>query len=393
MKPKILVSHPGLQHSHHSAEALFENDYLQKYYSGIPLKSRNENNDQFLITKLSSKVRSVNISKEKKCHPYYWQLYLRCGRMLTQGDNQYDFIHKVFHQYDDWFSKKIYEYKPDIIIGYENSCAKTFEVAKSLGVKCILDEPSMHYKYADSMLFAKETIYRPVINERKETEIRLADAIITCSNFAKKSYIENGVDEKKIYPILLGSTLPSNLIVSNRDYKEFLYAGALIERKSLDLILNVFKRLEDEKSTLKLKIIGGCNDDKWIHIINGLSNVSYMGSMSQSLLYAEMAKSACLLLPSRFDSFGMVVAEANSVGTPAIVSKNTGAKEMIEKFPGSGWIIDATENEIYNKIKYLGGNITELVTASSKAIEASRYFSWDSYKTRFIKAIEDIIDV
>lgn len=387
---KILISHPGLQHAHHSAQALYEAGMLQKFVSGIPIKC-NENEYSFLPAKFTHQIKTVNVPAEFRSHPFFWQIYMRTVRQLYKGGKYADFLHKVFHQYDRWFAGQIKKYMPDAVIGYENSCAKTFEVAKSLGIKCILDEPSMHYKYADKAVPYQTAGYKAQININKQKEIDLADAIITCSSFAAQSFIEHGVDANKLHPMLLGSTLPENLTPQIRNMNEFVFAGAMSERKSIDLLLNVFQRLHNEGSPLTLKIIGGTVDPKWIEKVKVMPNMIYLGAIPQAELYKEFSKSACLILPSQFDSFGMVVAEANAAGIPAIVSTNVGAKEMIEKYPESGWIIPPEESAIYDIITKVGGNLNILEAASKAALIASKDFTWAAYRKRFTATIKDIL--
>lgn len=100
-----------------------------------------------------------------------------------------------------------------------------------------------------------------------------------------------------------------------------------------------------------------------------------------------IANSDCLLLPSKFDSFGMVVAEAMACGTPAIVSNMTGSKAIIEHFPGSGWIIEPTEESIYSNMKYCIENRCEVFKARNQAGNASHFFTWDSYRNRIFNLL------
>ncbi len=50
------------------------------------------------------------------------------------------------------------------------------------------------------------------------------------------------------------------------------------------------------------------------------------------------------------ETFGLVVLEALSHGVPVIVSKNVGAKEILEKHKGLGYIIEADEDSIYKAL-------------------------------------------
>jgi len=96
-------------------------------------------------------------------------------------------------------------------------------------------------------------------------------------------------------------------------------------------------------------------------------------------------------LPSRFDSFGMVVPEAMACGTPAIVSAQVGAKAMIEQFPGSGWIIEPDEDALYRCVKAHIQNRASLFSARTSALEAAQHFTWQAYRDRVGVFIENWI--
>jgi glycosyltransferase involved in cell wall biosynthesis len=104
-----------------------------------------------------------------------------------------------------------------------------------------------------------------------------------------------------------------------------------------------------------------------------------------------IAQADCLLLPSRFDSFGMVVAEAMSCGTPAIVSTQTGAKAIIEALPGSGWIVEPELESLHATLRRLLRDPAQLRIARTEAIKATDRFSWEAYRRRAADLFEEFL--
>lgn len=386
----VLITHPGLQHSHQFALALYEAGMLGKYISGVPV-AYDSNEWDWLPDNVRNKIKQVPVATKFRKHPFYWQLILRLGTKIGSDGFRHDFAHRVFHWFDDSMAKEVLRIKPSVVVCFENSAARTFAAAKSIGAKCILDAPSIHYKAAEDLIGFSTSGYLEKINRRKDKELDLADAVITCSQFAADTYIAAGIDREKIKPLLLGAALPEGVSRTEKDGPiRFIFAGAMSERKSIDLILSVFSKLAMEGANAILTIVGGTESQRWVEQASGMDNVNYIGAVSQKDLYNYFASSDCLLLPSRFDAFGMVVAEAMAVGVPAIVSETTGARAMIEKFPGSGWVVKAEEDEIHDLVKRIVNEEVDLKIASNVALKASEFFTWQAYRKRVVRIVREV---
>jgi glycosyltransferase involved in cell wall biosynthesis len=377
----VLVAHPGQQHSHHLAQALYEAEMLGVYIAGTPLLSNKNGVFPFL-----GRIKSTSIPSKFRRHPIQWHLLRYLGDVFPV--NSFEFNYRVFHEFDRWLASKVDKLKPDLIIGYDNSCARTFEAAKSIGIPCILDAPSVHYQYAEKEVFLKKTgRYREAIKAQKIKEIELADAILCCSEFAASTYINAGVDSGKVCPVLLGSE-PPLVMPSNKleivEKPRFIFAGVMSHRKAIDIILDVFS---DLSGVAELIIVGGSESNVWIERCSEIENVNYFGKLQQSELYSYMKACDYLLLPSRFDAFGMVVVESLSVGTPVIVSSEVGAKEVIEMFPNSGEIVEPTYESLRECILKIIAEYPACEVKRKYALEAGAYFSWASYRKRVVSTI------
>ncbi|KMN22570.1 glycosyltransferase family 4 protein [Pseudomonas helleri] len=390
----IFISHPGLQHSHQLALALFEQGLLKEYWSGVPIMVNRDELPVWLPEKYASRIKTMDIPKKIRRHPYAFQLLIKAGTLLPAGFSKTDYTHRIFHAFDWWVAQHIKKIRPSIVIGFENSSYHTFKAAKEIGALCILDAPALQHLSAAKLTPTVPTAYLQEINRRKDDEVSMANLILTCSPLAAESYLLAGVKNEKIQSLLLGATVPPGIDKSWKPHNrplEFIFAGALRKLKSIDLILNVFNRLHLEGFAYKITFVGGQGEDGWVQKIEDTPGALYHPSLPQNLLYKKLAEADCLLLPSRFDSFGMVVAEAMACGTPAIVSVQTGSKAIIEQFPKSGWIVDVNEDSLYSCIKERIINRDELFAARQNALEASRVFTWESYRKRASDLIKNWI--
>lgn len=380
----VVIAHPGLQHSHQLAWALHERGLLQQFCSGVPVLDTNEKPPLLMPDAYVGKLKRVPIPRALRRHPPLFQALLRVGSRLPHGMAGDDFSHRVFHFYDWWYSQQLQRLRPKVVVAYENAAFHTFLAAKAIGARCVLDAASLHHSAGTRWQVDQPTKFRAEINRRKDIEVQLADLIITCSPLAKASYLEADVPAAKLRSVLLGSDLSA--VCSTWQPHEgpihYVFAGALRYLKAIDVILAVFRRLHDENQPVRISFIGGMAEAKWLGEIRRTPNAEYIPSLAQAELYEKLAQADCLLLPSRFDSFGMVVAEAMACGTPAVVSTRTGAKAIIEKFPGSGWIIEPEQDSLYKCLRSQVFNRAALNNARLLAREAAGHFTWQAYRQR-----------
>jgi len=126
----------------------------------------------------------------------------------------------------------------------------------------------------------------------------------------------SGVDDKRFIPV----DRPSNA------KPVVLFIGQDFERKGLDVAINAIAQVPDAI----LRVIGkdSISAAKAQAEKLGIANrVEFMGARTD--VPAQLAAADALVLPSRQEPFGMVVAEALLMGVPPVVSTNAGASEIV----------------------------------------------------------------
>ena len=391
----VLVAHPGQQHSHQLALALHEAGLLKAYWAGMPVRCGPIPLKYQMLGGLAQRVRQVDIPDSFRLHPWYFQAVLKAGLGASKwhfsGIRADDFTHKLFHAFDAWTAHRVAELKPALVVAFENSALQTFQAAKKVGARCVLDAPAFEHAAASAALGATPEGFTLTVNARKDREVELADVVLTCSTIARETYVAAGVNREKVLSMPLGAAPPVSVVAwePHDGPIRFVFAGALRSLKSIDLILQVFSRLHSNGFEFALTFIGGEVEAGWVEQIRKVPCAHYLGQVSQHELFDQLAQSDCLLLPSRFESFGMVVAEGMACGTPAIVSTRTGAKMIIEKYVGAGWIVECDENLLYECIKARIVNRSELFASRAISLEASKEFTWDSYRKRVSSVIAE----
>ena len=108
-------------------------------------------------------------------------------------------------------------------------------------------------------------------------------------------------------------------------------SGLATAKKGFDLILDSLDILVSEGLPVELLVAGRVDQTLLSGRTALRSKIREYGMVSQSELASILPRARCLLLPSLFDSFGMVVVEAMACGLPVIVSDMVGAGQLIEE--------------------------------------------------------------
>lgn len=130
--------------------------------------------------------------------------------------------------------------------------------------------------------------------------------------------------------------------------------------KNLDMLIEVFTQISREFPDWRLWIVGdGDLREYYEALVTKLKikgKVEFFGYVKNPEDLAEIySRAKILVLPSSFESFGMVVLEALYFKTPVVVNKNVGAADRLV-FSGKNGFIFNTKPELYTILKKLISN-------------------------------------
>jgi glycosyltransferase involved in cell wall biosynthesis len=124
----------------------------------------------------------------------------------------------------------------------------------------------------------------------------------------------------------------------------FVFSGQLIERKGLDLWFQAAARLvKAGHDDFRLRVVGG-GDETWARrcaeSVGVADRVEWTGFLQRDAMKQALGTADVFVLPSRFDSYAVVVHEAACLGLPLLVSRHAGAAEAIVEEGINGWQVD-----------------------------------------------------
>lgn len=345
------------------------------------------------IEKVSRNVRIIRIPcgpkgflRKEELYPYLDEYAENLIGFTSRRGIQYDIIHS--HYWD---------------AGYVS-----LRIREELGVP--IAHTSHSLGLTKKLLLGKlgEKIdYKFDIRIRVEREIlSKADVLISASpieqEYVKKLY---GID-RKFHVVPPGVNVdyfsPNNIVDVKLPDKYVFTTGRIEWTKGFDLLVRAFSHVVAIHKDVKLIIGGGSprptelelqvrKEIEKIAQERGIErNVIQAGRIPNEELPTYYAKSRLVVLPSRYDLFGVVAIEALSCGRPVVVSKYAGVHRVIKDF---GLIADPLDEED------LASKILVLLDDSAKADDMGRRgrefvvknMSWEALAKKLLSTYQNYL--
>ena len=162
------------------------------------------------------------------------------------------------------------------------------------------------------------------------------DGVFAISCRAIAQYQRIGIAREKIFPF--GYFVPyqesacavsSPAACSGKTGFKIVFIGNLIARKGLDILIEAVSKLNNNGLSLSLDVYGPGDPNQFSF---DQPAVRYCGLIPFGNSQAVISEYDILVLPSRYDGWGVVVNEALMAGVPVICSNQVGASAVIEKW-------------------------------------------------------------
>ena len=180
----------------------------------------------------------------------------------------------------------------------------------------------------------------------------------TISNSTKKDLERFGIMNKKIKVIPMG--FDGIKAVQQKKYKEAtaLFVGRLAEMKGIkDAIQAIAVVNQREGIKWRLNIIGR-GEDSYEKELKGLVSslkmnefITFFGFVNEIKKFEEMAKSWILVVPSSREGWGMIVPEANSIGTAVLGYNVSGLHDVMQAYAKENILISPSVESIVKALE------------------------------------------
>ena len=193
---------------------------------------------------------------------------------------------------------------------------------------------------ADAMAFGVKAFYGAcdlVLSPSPASDSALVEIGVAAEKVARW---DRGVDSARFDPALRGqAALP--------DAVNVLYSGRITREKGADLLADAFLAARERNPRLQLVLAGGGPEQERLRERVGPA-ATFLGWLEGAELARAYASADIFLFPSRTDTFGQVILEAQASGLPVVAVAAGGPLSLIEdrvsgllRAPEAGALADA----------------------------------------------------
>ncbi|HUI90434.1 MAG TPA: glycosyltransferase [Anaerolineales bacterium] len=217
--------------------------------------------------------------------------------------------------------------------------------------------------------------------------------------------IPPGVDISHFYPI---SPDEAKMVIGLKpDIRLILFVGRIEPLKGVDTLIRAMSclKLNNPDRPVHLAIIGGEPDASPEQMSNEMvrlqklcddlaldQTVVFLGKRGQDTLPYYYSASEMLVMPSHYESFGMVALEAMACGTPVIASEVGGLGFLVQNGE-TGYTIPSGEPDILcDRLSTLLNNAGLRERMGKRAAQYAQSYTWDKIAAQILKVYQTLLN-
>jgi len=396
---KVLLAHPGTQHSGRIARQLTRLGYLNEFHTGIAVGDHGfgawllERLPTSLQRRISNRRVGGVPAKRLRVHPVGELRAMYRQRIGTPAQH-------VLHDRNSHFQDRISNasLKVDAVIGFDTSSWKLAQRCRTLGIPFILDQSTphpdsktavgahLHERYphwADD-----DDLRLDAVRIVEETEHQLATKIVVASTFCKATLVGHGVSASRIEVNPYGVDCQQFAVRIRQDPRpaRLCFVGSINARKGVPQLLHAWDAVA--RRDAELWFVGSAPGNA-LTLLQAHRNVIYKGAVPHRELASLLGSCDALVFPSFFEGFGLVILEAMACGLPVITTEATAGPDLIRQGV-NGWIVPAGDDEaLKHAIELFLSDPGKVAAMGREARATAERFTWDAYGDRWKRILSD----
>ena len=262
-------------------------------------------------------------------------------------------IQKLYDQY-------MQENRPDII--HAHCCVwagyAAMKLSEQIGIPYVVTEHATLFQ-----------LHRDEISEKNDKVIRKIfqkAARVICVSGAFAKLIESYRPDIDV----VGNVVNCDAFVPRVDSEKhrgirfltvcYMEEEAQLYKKGIDILIQAWTDVVKRYTDVKLVIGGGGSAktkvEQWVEEQGISKYVEFTGALDRKQVIQEMQSCDCFVLPSRYETFGVVYIEAMACGKPVIAVANGGPDDFVKPF--NGLLIKPGAEELVQAFYEMIGHLT-----------------------------------
>jgi len=244
----------------------------------------------------------------------------------------------------------------------------------------------------------KKTFYNKIIGDHL---IKGAMRIVLLTDQERRDYRKTR-NFRKLKFVTIPNAVDMDDFISYRKgenkstQKKILYLGRLHKIKGLDILVKAFAEVVKVEPNLKLQIVGpdfGFRPilQKLLTSLNLSKSVQLMKEVQGQNKISLLINSDLFVLPSRYDTFPMVILEACAAKLPIIITSNCIISNLL-RINNAAVVTDCNHVSIADAIITLLKNPKLRLNISNNSYSmVCNSYSWDKIVIKFVKLYQDTV--
>lgn len=195
------------------------------------------------------------------------------------------------------------------------------------------------------------------------------------------------IDENKIKKITPGVDREIFIPDSSVEKENIILSIGRIQEQKGQLqtieFLNNFKKIQNDFKCYFVGGPSGKHGNEYLHELkqtikdfNLDKHVEFLGDLPQTEIIELFKKAKLLIHTSKFETFGLVAIEANTMGVPVLTSNNGSLMEIIENNKNGYLSENLIDSNVNNFVNNLFNNVTKYEEIHLSCIEKSKKYDW-----------------
>jgi glycosyltransferase involved in cell wall biosynthesis len=255
--------------------------------------------------------------------------------------------------------------------------------------------PQNHVTYEDTTVLQRvrvdaidATIGAAAVNTWVAAQRKCYEAAVGCcamSGWAADSIVtEYGIPRDKVHVVWAGRNCEPRPVDRDWTRPRFLFVGFDWERKNGGLVVRAFSHLRERFPNARLDVAGGHPPISIDGVVTH-GPLDFSDSRGRSKAERLFESATCFVMPSHFEPFGIVYAEAAAAGVPSIGTDVGGAGDAIG--PTGGLLVTPGDERMLVDAMIKMCNPDRVAAMGAAALERSPLFTWKVVAERVGRAL------